>query len=174
MAKKQNPAPRTCATHNPGSPDCGPNCPDVLRDPAATPGLVFAMADGTKVGAPADVARAQQMTRDVLETASGGFVGLTTPRNTASSPEVGPESVEDMDDAVHDIEQRDDDSDEVDTDIEGDDDDGPMEPTDDEQAEVARRDELRDENANLRLRVVELERANGELTRRLAVMRSRS
>lgn len=158
--KRQN-KPRTCATHNPGSPDCGPNCPDVLRD-HATPGLVFAMADGTKVGAPADVARANQFTPASLE-----------PRNTVSSPEVGPESVEDMDDAVDDIEQRDDDSDEVDTDIEGDDDDGPMGSTDDEQAEVARRDELRDENANLQLRIVELERANRELQRQLSVMRAK-
>lgn len=163
---KQANKPRTCATHNPGSPDCGPNCPDALRDPDATPGLVFAMADGTKVGAPADVARANQVHPSDL----AGF--QLAPRNTVSSPEVGPESVEDMDDAVDDIEQRDDDSDEVDTDIEGDDD-GPMEPTDDEQAEVARRDELRDENANLRLRIVELERANRELQRQLTVMRAK-
>lgn len=159
---KQANKPRTCATHNPGSPDCGPNCPDALRDPDATPGLVFAMADGTKVGAPADVARANQFTPASLE-----------PRNTVSSLEVGPESVEDMDDAVDDIEQRDDDSDEVDTDVEGDDD-GPMEPTDDEQALVSMRDELRAENANLKLRVVELERANRELSRQVAVARSRS
>lgn len=155
--------PRTCATHNPGSPDCGPHCPDALRNPDATPGLVFAMADGTKVGAPADVARANQFTPASIE-----------PRNTASSPEIGPESVEDMDDAVDDIEQRDDDSDEVDTDIEGDDDDGPMEPTDDEQAEVARRDEMRDENANLKLRIVELEGINRELNRQLVTMRTRA
>lgn len=155
--KQMNNKPRTCATHNPGSPDCGPNCPDALRDPNATPGLVFAMADGTKVGAPADVARANQF----------------TPASLAAQPEVGPESVEDMDDAVDDIEQRDDDSDEVDTDVEGDDDDGPMQSTDDEQEEVARRDELRDENANLRLRIVELERANRELVRRLAVKQGR-
>lgn len=165
MTKQSKPAPRTCATHNPGSPDCGPNCPDALRDPNATPGLVFAMADGSKVGAPADVARAQQMTAAILE----------TPRNTPSSPEVGPESESEMDEAVDDIERRDDESDEVDTDIEGDDDegDGPIEPTDEEQAYASLRDELRDENANLKLRIVELERANRELNRQLTVMRSR-
>lgn len=162
---KQPSKPRTCATHNPGSPDCGPSCPDALRDPNATPGLVFAMADGTKVGAPADVARAQ-MGSAYLANAPGNY-------GAAIPPAVGPESVEDMDDAVDDIEQRDDDSDEVDTDIEGDDD-GPMESTDEEQAEVSRRDELRDENANLRLRIVELERANQELTRRERVAHERA
>lgn len=166
--KQMNNKPRTCATHNPGSPDCGPNCPDALRDPNATPGLVFAMADGTKVGAPADVARANQF----------------TPASLAAQPEVGPESVEDMDDAVDDIEQRDDDSDEVDTDVEGDDDgdavvherDGGFDivsPGADPAGALGLRDELRDENANLRLRIVELERANRELVRRLAVKQGR-
>lgn len=160
----RKPTPRTCATHNPGSPDCGPSCPDKLREPNATPGLVFAMADGSKVGAPADVARAMQMTPAILD----------VPRNTASSPAVGPESESEMDEAVDDIEQRDDESDEVDTEIEGDDDegDGPPLPEDYVSPETALR-ALGEENANLRLRVVELERANRELTRQLNVTRTR-
>lgn len=163
-------APRTCATHNPGSPDCGPSCPDKLRSPDATPGLVFAMADGTKVGAPADVARANQVHPSDL--ASYQVASTNPPRNTASSPAVGPESESEMDEAVDDIEQRDEDSDEVDTDIEGDD--GPTESTDAEQALVSMRDELRDENANLKLRIVELERGNRELQRQLSAMRARA
>jgi hypothetical protein len=118
MRKKNQPQHvQTCASHPPGSMDCGPSCPNRLIIPGAggSPGIAIAFADGTRD------TRAAEVKSDPISDVARAMLGKL---DTVPAPEVGPESTEEMEEAVEDIkrrdEQADEESDEGEADIDGD------------------------------------------------------